>query len=131
MIYFGVSKVQEKGIKGTVGEQVNSKVNCLWKRKKRKKEEKERKKTEEQEQEQGRIRTNGILERVVNYGNVSPSLLIAVHHYGDLIVNRIPSQHCNCGKSGKLCYSQFMDFRYLVVAFHEKVCLYWKGVVSF
>lgn len=131
MIYFGVSKVQEKGIKGTVGEQVNSKVNCLWKRKKRKKEEKEREKTEEEEQEQGRIRTSGILERVVNYGNVSPSLLIAVHHYGDLIVNRIPSQYCNCGKSGKLRYLQFMDFRYLVVAFHEKVCLYWKGVVSF
>lgn len=78
MIYFGVSKVQEKGIKGTVGEQVNSKVNCLWKRKKRKKEEKEREKTEEQEQ--GRIRTSGILERVVNYGNVSLSLLITVHH---------------------------------------------------
>lgn len=75
-----VFKVQEKGIKGTVGEQVNSKVNCLWKRKKRKKEEKEREKTEEEEQEQGRIRTSGILERVVNYGNVSLSLLITVHH---------------------------------------------------
>ena len=24
-----------------------------------------------------------------------------------------------------------MDFRYLVVAIHGKVCLYWKGVVFF
>lgn len=49
MIYFGILKVQEKGIKGIVGEQVNFKVNCFWKRKKRKKEEKEREKIEEEE----------------------------------------------------------------------------------
>lgn len=62
MIYFGVPKVQEKGLKGVVGEQVNSEINCVWRRKERKEEEKEGKETEEeQEQEQGRINSAAFL----------------------------------------------------------------------